>query len=63
MHSRQYAMIAALVFTIVAIIQAARLFYGWPVTIGTTEIPMGVSWVAVFIAGLLAIAGFSTARS
>ena len=63
MRARQYAVIAALVFTIVAIVQAARLSYGWPVTIGSTQIPMSVSWVAVFVAGLLAVAGFTTARS
>jgi uncharacterized membrane protein len=63
MHHRQYAGITALIFTIVAIGHAARLYYGWPVTIGPTEIPMAVSWVAVFVTGLLAIAGFTTARS
>ena len=63
MHSRQYAVVAALVFTVVAVLQAARLFYGWPVTVGSTEIPMAASWVAVFVAGLLAIAGFATSRS
>jgi hypothetical protein len=62
MQSRQYALIAALVFTIVTIMQAARLFYGWPVTVGSIDIPMAASWMAVFVAGLLAIAGFATSR-
>jgi hypothetical protein len=63
MYARQYAVIAALVFAIVALVQAARLFYGWPVTVGSTQIPMAVSWGTVVVAGLLAIAGFATARS
>jgi hypothetical protein len=63
MDSRQYAVVAAVVFTIVAVVQALRLFYGWHVIVGSAEIPMAVSWVAVFVAGLLAIAGFTTARS
>ena len=63
MDSRQYAVVAAPVFTVVAIVQALRLFYGSPVIVGSAEIPMAVSWVAVFVAGLLAIAGFTKARS
>ena len=63
MDARQYAVVAAVVFTIVAVVQALRLFYGWQVIVGSAEIPMAVSWVAVFVAGLLAIAGFTTARS
>ena len=63
MQPYQYAILAALIFTIVAILQAARLFYGWPMTVGSTEISMAVSWVAVVVAGLLALAGFTSARS
>jgi len=62
MQSHRYAILAALIFTIVAILQAARLFYGWPVTIGSTQIPMAVSWAAVVVAGLLALAGFTSER-
>ena len=63
MQARQYAVIAALVFTIVALVQAARLYYGWPVSIGSRQIPMAVSWAAVVVAGLLAIVAFTTRRS
>ncbi len=62
MQSHRYAILAALVFTIVAVLHAARLFYGWPVVIGSTQIPMALSWVAVVVTGLLALAGFTTAR-
>ena len=41
MQPYQYAILAALIFTIVAILQAARLFYGWPMTVGSTEISHG----------------------
>ncbi len=63
MQSHRYAILAALVFTIVAVLHAARLFYGWPVVIGSTQIPMALSWVAVVVTGLLALAGFTSARS
>ena len=62
MQSNQYALVAALVFTVVAVLQLARAVYGWPVTIGSTEIPIAASWVAAAVAGVLAIAGFMTAR-
>ena len=62
MQSHRYAILAALIFTIVAVLHAARLFYGWPVVIGSTQIPMALSWVAVVVTGLLALAGFTTAR-
>ncbi len=63
MQSHRYAILAALVFTIVAVLHAARLFYRWPVVIGSTQIPMALSWVAVVVTGLLALAGFTSARS
>ena len=45
MLSNQYAMVAAVIFTIVAVLQLARAIYGWPVIIGTTEIPvLRVGW-------------------
>jgi hypothetical protein len=62
MRSHQYALIAALAFTLVAILQLARAFYSWPVVVGSAEIPLAVSWVAGAVAALLAIIGFMTAR-
>ena len=46
----------------VAVLHAARLFYGWPLVIASTQIPMAVSWVAVVVAGLMALAGFTSER-
>ena len=62
MASRQYALVAALVFTVVAVLQLARALYGWPVIIGSIEIPVAASWVAAAVASVLAIIGFMTAR-
>jgi hypothetical protein len=59
---RQYAIVTALIFTVVAVLQLARAFYGWPVTIASIDVPVAASWVAAAIAGILAIAGFMTAR-
>lgn len=62
MLCKQYAAVAALIFTIVAVLQLARAIYGWPVTIGAAEVPLAASWIAAAVAGLLAISGFMVAR-
>jgi hypothetical protein len=62
MRANQYALVAAFVFTIVAIMQVSRAVYGWPLIVGSTEIPVSASWVAGAVAALLAIAGFMTGR-
>ena len=62
MRPNQYAVVAALVFTIVSVLQFSRAIYGWPVIVGSTQIRVTASWVAGAVAALLAIAGFMTAR-
>ena len=56
-----YSVLAASVFAIVAILQLVRAVKGWKVTIGSTDIPVGVSWVAFIVAGLLTLLGFTVA--
>ena len=56
MNSQQTGLrIASLIFAIFAIGHAARLFKHAKVMVGTHDIPMGVSWVALIIALLLCI--------
>ena len=62
MTARNFAQLAAAVFTIVALVQLARLFAGWPVTIGTVSIPFWASWLACAVAALLAWLGFRASR-
>jgi len=54
-----YSHLAGAIFALVAILQLWRALAGWPVTIGQTDIPVWVSWVAFVIAGLLAWFGFT----
>jgi hypothetical protein len=44
MIAHHYAILAALIFTLVAVLQLVRALKRWPVTIGTTSIPVWVSW-------------------
>jgi hypothetical protein len=62
MSASSYARLAAVVFTIVAIVQLARAAAGWPVTIGAAEVPVWASWVACVVAGVLAWLGFGASR-
>ena len=62
MVASNYSLLSALIFTLVAVLQLVRALKGWPVTIGTTSIPLWVSWVACVIAAILAWLGFAASR-
>lgn len=47
--------LASLIFALVAIAHAVRLFKHAPITIGSHMVPMGVSWVGLIFAGVLCI--------
>jgi hypothetical protein len=61
MTAKTFASIAAVIFTIIALLQLTRAASGWDLIIGTTAIPMWPSWVAGLVATTLAWLGF-TAR-
>lgn len=59
MKKRQkYYLITAIVFTIIAVVHLIRGFAGWEANMGGVDIPLWVSWVAVVIAGYLAVRGY-----
>ena len=57
--SSSYALVSALIFVVVAIAHVVRLINRWPVVIGPYNISMNASWVALVVAGLIAIWGFT----
>ena len=64
MIAKNYSRLAALIFTIVAVLQLARAVSGWPVTVGTTiSIPLWASWIACVVAAGLAWLGFDASRA
>ena len=63
MTARNFSLLAAAIFTVVALLQIARALGGWPVTIGAVSIPLWASWVACVVAALLAWLGFTASRS
>ncbi len=62
MNIKTYCGVSATLFTIVALAHLTRLFYGWPVEIEATTIPMLVSWVGFIGPGALAAWGFREVR-
>jgi len=55
---RSYNALTAAIFTVVAVAHLLRVILGWTVQIGSWEIPIWVSWLALVVAGLLAWVGF-----
>lgn len=54
--------IAATVFIIVTFIHALRIANGWPLVLGNLQLPMWLSWIAVFITGSLGVMMWRTAK-
>ena len=52
---------AGVIFAIVALLHLLRVYMGWPVVIGDWSAPMWVSWIALVVAGVLAIWGLAFA--
>ena len=64
MTAKNYALLAALIFAIVAVLQLARAVSGLPVTVGTTtSILLWASWIACIVAAGLAWIGFDASRA
>ena len=48
---------AGLIFAMVALFHLVRIFAEWTIIIGDWSIPMWVSWIALVVAGGLALLG------
>lgn len=56
--SRAYCRVSALIFSVVALLQAYRALLGLPLEIGQFEIPVAASWFAAVVAGAMAMWGW-----
>ena len=50
-----YALLAAIIFLILAVAHGLRAYYGWPLTWNAWEIPIWFSWLVAFIGFIMAI--------
>jgi hypothetical protein len=63
MNRKTFSMLAGAIFTLVALFHLIRIFEDWPVIIGDWSVPKLVSWVALIVAGGLALLGFRVAAN
>jgi hypothetical protein len=62
MTSRNFALLAAAIFAVMALLQLVRAVSGWEIMVGLTQIPTWLSWIAAIVLGTLAVLGFTSAR-
>ena len=60
---RPFTMLAAIIFLLMALAHLYRIAVGFDVTVGATQIPQWVSWIALIVTGLLATMLFRERRS
>jgi membrane protein implicated in regulation of membrane protease activity len=65
MTPRNYSLLAAAVFTLIALLQLARAVSGWPQVVvdNTWSLPLWPNWIAFVVFAILAWFGFRAARS
>ena len=59
---RLYGVVAATLFALVAVLHVVRLFGQVPVRFGSSDVPLGVSWVGLIVAAGMSIWGYRAAR-
>jgi hypothetical protein len=60
--SNNYVVVSGLVFGVIAMLQAFRALTQLPAQVGSFEVPMWASWVAVVVAGALSAWAFKSRR-
>lgn len=56
--SSKYVVVSGAIFGMVAVLQAVRAVNQWPVHVGTLEIPISVSWIAMVVTASLCVWAF-----
>jgi len=59
---RRYEQVSGAFFSLIAIVQLARLLFRWPVQVASVSVPLWASAVAVLITAALAAWAFRTSR-
>jgi hypothetical protein len=59
MSRKTYFLATALLFSIICLVQLARIVLGWEAVIGGWSVPMWVSWIAVIVTAALASFGYA----
>ena len=62
-RSRPFTTIAAILFSLAVLVHLYRLFTRFHVTLGSHDIPLWCSYIAIVVAGILAWGLFRESRS
>ena len=57
MDAKTFSLVAGIIFGVVALFHLVRIFAEWTVIIGDWSVPKSVSWIALVVAGGLALLG------
>ena len=60
---RPFAMIAAAIFLLMALVHLYRIVVGFSIRVGNVEIAQSVSWIALVVTLVLAVGLFREART
>jgi len=58
MNRKTFALLAGIIFTLVALFHLVRIFEDWPIIIGDWSVPKWLSWIGLIVASGLALLGF-----
>jgi predicted cobalt transporter CbtA len=58
MSRKAYFLMTGIIFALVALAHALRIYMEWPVMIADWSVPKSVSWIALIVAGGLALFAF-----
>jgi len=62
MDVKTFSLVTGVIFAVVALFHLVRIVMDWSVIIGDWSIPMWVSWVALVVAGGLALLGLRLSK-
>jgi hypothetical protein len=58
MHWKTYFLVTGIIFALVALAHALRIYMDWPVVIADWSVPKSVSWIGLIVAGGIALLAF-----
>lgn len=58
----KYVVVTGVLFGVIAVLQAVRAANQWAVHIGGFDVPVSASWIAMVVAGALAVWAFWSLR-
>jgi uncharacterized membrane protein len=62
MSQKNFSLVTAIIFLLIAVLHVLRLLYGWPAEIGGWTVPIWLSVAALIISGYLGYQEYSLVR-